>query len=320
MTKLALLFLFLLSNLLGKAENDTKYNLIVSQDGSGDFTHIQDAIDATKAFPDKRISIFIKNGIYREKVLVPSWNTLLSLVGENVEKTIVIWDDYFDKIGRGRNSTFFTYTLKIEADDFFAKNLTIKNTAGPVGQAVALHVEGNRCVFKNCILSGNQDTAYLSGENSNQLFQNCTIEGTTDFIFGSATVVFYECSIISKANSFTTAASTPKGKEFGFVFLKCWLHASENVSEVYLGRPWRPYAKTVFIRCELGDHIVPEGWKEWSNKDNLSTTYYGEYMNTGTGANLKNRVNWSFQLSKKQAKKYAVQKILGDWANTFQDD
>jgi len=201
------------------AQPDIQYKMVVDQDGSGDFTTIQSAIDAAKAFPDKRITIFIKNGIYKEKVRVSSWNNLLSLIGEDEEKTIITWDDYFDKIGRGRNSTFYTYTLLVEANDFTAENLTIENSAGEVGQAVALHVEGDRCVFKNCRLLGNQDTVFLDGEKSNHFFEGCTIEGTTDFIFGQATAVFYQCKIISKSNSFITAASTTHRKPFGFVLL-----------------------------------------------------------------------------------------------------
>ena len=292
---------------------ETPYKMIVAKDGSGDFTSIQSAIDATKSFPDKRITIFIKNGIYNEKVTVPSWNPRLSLIGEDVEKTILTFNDYFAKINRGRNSTFFTYTLKIEADDFYAENLTIENTAGEVGQAVALHVEGNRCKFNNCRILGNQDTAYLDGENSNQLFTKCLISGTTDFIFGSATIVFSECTILSLRDSYITAASTTKGKEFGFVFMNCKLLAKEGVSKVYLGRPWRPDAKTVFMNCELGKHIVAEGWKEWSNAKELSSTFYAEYNNTGEGSNSKNRISWSHQLSKNEASKYSIENILGEW-------
>ncbi len=295
------------------AQSGVQYEITVAQDGSGDFTSIQAAIDATKAFPDKRITINIKNGTYYEKVRVPSWNTQLSLIGEDPEKTIITYDDYFKKIDRGRNSTFFTYTLLVEADDFYAENLTIENSAGVVGQAVALHVEGNRCVFKNCKFLGNQDTIYLTGENSKLYFKNCTIEGTTDFIFGSATVVFYECMIISRSDSYITAASTNEGKAFGFVFMNCKLEADEGVSKVYLGRPWRPYAKTVFMNCELGEQIVPEGWKEWSNADKVSTTYYAEYNNKGPGASIENRIKWSQQLNKKEARKYTLKNILGEW-------
>ena len=110
------------------------YDFVVAQDGSGNFTSIQKAIDACKAFPDNRITIFVKNGIYKEKLQVPSCNTQLSIIGESVEKTIVSYDDYFDKINRGRNSTFYTYTLKVEANDFILENITVENTAGPVGR------------------------------------------------------------------------------------------------------------------------------------------------------------------------------------------
>jgi len=308
---LSLGYLFLFCNLV--AQSGVQYEMVVALDGSGDYTSIQAAIDATKAFPDKRIKIYLKNGIYREKVRVPSWNTRLSLVGEDTEKTIISWNDHFKKIDRGRNSTFYTSTLLVEADDFYAENLTIENTAGPVGQAVALHVEGNRCVFINCRILGNQDTLYTSGENSKQYFKNCTIEGTTDFIFGSATAVFDQCTIVSLKDSYITAASTDKGKEFGLVFMNCKLQAAKGVTKVYLGRPWRPYAKTVFLNCEMGEHIVPEGWKTWSNTEDLKTSFYAEYANSGPGAASAKRVAWSEQLSSSEAGAYTIGNILGNW-------
>ena len=294
-----------------------QYKMVVAKDGSGDFTTIQGAIDATKSFPDKRITIYIKNGVYHEKVRVPSWNPMLSLIGEDAGKTIITYDDYFKKINRGRNSTFFTATLLVEADDFQAENLTIQNAAGPVGQAEALHVEGNRCVFKNCHILGNQDTLYVSGENSNQFYVNCTIEGTTDFIFGSATAVFQSCTIVSKSNSFITAASTTKGKKFGLVFLDCNLKAAEGVNKVFLGRPWRTYAKTVFIRCNMGDQIRPEGWQDWGNQEAHTKSFYAEYDNTGAGANTAGRVKWAHILTQKEAKKYTIANILGEWASQY---
>lgn len=315
--KTGILFLLTIIALSVFAQNDIQYKMVVAKDGSGDFSTIQDAIDATKSFPDKRITIFVKNGVYREKVRVPSWNTLLSIVGEDRDNTIIVWDDYFKKIDRGRNSTFFTYTLAVEADDFYAENLTIENSAGPIGQAVALHVEGNRCAFKNCKIIGNQDTVYLDGEFSNQLFIDCEIDGTTDFIFGSATVVFKDCDIISRRDSYITAASTTTGKTFGFVFKNCNIQADEGVENVYLGRPWRPFAKTVFMECNLGKQINPEGWKEWSNKGNETTTFYAEYKNTGDGSNTNDRVSWSHQLSDKEAKKYTIENILGSWALSY---
>ena len=284
--------------------------ITVAQDGSGDYTKIQAAIDASKAFPDKRVTIHIKNGVYHEKIVVPACNTQLSLIGESADKTIITNDDYFKKIDRGRNSTFYTYTLKVEANDFMAENLTIENTAGPVGQAVALHVMGDRCVFRNCHILGHQDTLYTEGENSRQYFVNCEIEGTTDFIFGEATVLFDDCTIKSLSDSYVTAASTPQGKAFGYVFRNCRITAADNVTKAYLGRPWRDYAKVVFIGCELGKHIPPTGWVNWGGTQRDQTAYYAEYKNSGAGANPSARVAWSHQLTDQEASNYTLENIL----------
>lgn len=299
------------------AQTGVQYEMVVAQDGSGDYSKIQDAIDAAKAFPDKRITIRIKNGVYQEKVRIPEWNNMISLIGEDAERTIIMWEDYFDKIDRGRNSTFFTWTLLVEGDDFYAENITVINSAGEVGQAVALHVEGNRCVFKNCRFLGNQDTIYLTGENSHHYFTNCTISGTTDFIFGSATAFFHQCELLSKANSYITAASTPKDKPFGFVFSECKLLSDEKVELVFLGRPWRIYAKTVFLNCELGRHIATEGWHDWNKPEARATAFYAEYKNTGEGAVTCNRVRWSRQLTDEEAKNYTAENVLGNWISDF---
>lgn len=309
----------LLAFSLGKAQNDIKYQLVVAKDGTGDFNTIQAAIDATKAFPDKRITIYVRNGIYNEKICIPAWNNLLSIIGEDVEKTIISYGDYFDKIGKGRNSTFFIFTLKVESDDFYAENLTIENSAGEMGQAVALHVEGNRCVFRNCRILGNQDSLYLAGEGSHQFFTRCYIEGTTDFIFGSATVLFADCTVFSKKDSYITAASTPKGNHFGFVFLGCKLKAGQGITKVYLGRPWREYAKTAFLNCTLDKHIRQEGWFNWNKQEAEKTTFYAEFNNSGSGSSTLNRVVWSHKLSKKEARKYTLQNILGEWIIPFLD-
>ena len=287
-----------------------KMKITVAQDGSGDFTSIQAAIESCKCFPDARITISVRNGVYHEKVRIPACNICLSIIGESVEKTIISFDDYFDKINRGRNSTFYTYTMMVEANDFYAENLTIENTAGPIGQAVALHVEGDRCVFRNCRILGHQDTLYASGQNSRQYFVDCYIEGTTDFIFGAATVLFDHCIVCNKTNSYITAASTPKGKPYGFVFRNCKIIAIEGVNHAYLGRPWRDYAKVVYLNCQLGDHISPEGWANWDKTSRDKTAYYAEYGNTGHGANLEKRVSWSHHLTSEEAEKYTLEKIL----------
>jgi pectinesterase len=284
--------------------------MTVAQDGTGDFTTIQKAIDSCKAFPDKRITIYVKNGIYNEKIRVPSWNTQLSIIGESIYKTIISYNDFFAKINRGRNSTFFTYTLLVEADDFIMENIAVENTSGPVGQAVALHVEGDRCVFLNCRFSGNQDTVYAAGKFSRQYFLNCFIEGTTDFIFGEATVVFDNCTIHCKSDSYITAASTPEGKLFGFVFLNCKLTAADQVTKVYLGRPWRSFAKAAFVNCEMGAFIRPEGWHFWSDKDDVNGVKFTEYNNYGPGAVVSHRVAWSQRLSNDEASKYSKENIF----------
>jgi pectinesterase len=311
-----LLLMLSLVLLSPRVKSQDKFEFIVAQDGSGDFTSVQAAVDASKAFPDQRVIIHVKNGTYREKVKIPACNTRLSLIGESVEKTIITWNDYFSKINRGRNSTFYTYTLMVEADDFTMENLTVENSAGPVGQGVALHVEGDRCVFRNCRILGNQDTLYTAGQNSRQYFTNCTIEGTTDFIFGAATVLFENCTICSKADSYITAASTPPDKPYGYVFLHCTLTAKDGVTKVFLGRPWRDYAKTVYIHCEMGAHILPEGWSNWGGTTRDKTAFYAEYGNTGPGSVTSGRVPWSHQLTKKQAKKYNREIILKKWTIT----
>lgn len=287
-----------------------EFNIVVDQKGTGDFKTIQEAVNAARSYPSKRITILIKDGTYYEKVKVHAWNTTISFIGESREKTIITYDDYFNKIGIGRNSTFYTYTVLVEGNDFFCKNLTIKNTSGPVGQAVALNVNANRVMFTNCIFLGNQDTLYTSGEGTKNYFKDCYIEGTTDFIFGDATVLFENCTINSKSDSYITAASTPKDTTYGYVFKNCKLTADKNASKVYLGRPWRPYAKTVFINCEMGKHILPEGWHNWSKPEAEITSFYAEYNCTGEGFQPKTRVAWSHQLKNSEAKKYTIENIL----------
>jgi pectinesterase len=305
--KIILAVFFLISCQSAIAET---YEFVVAQDGSGNFSSIQKAIDACKAFPDQRIIIHVKSGTYNEKLIVPSCNTQLSLIGESSDKTIISFGNYFDQINRGRNSTFYTATLQILANDFYMENITVENTAGPIGQAVALHVEGDRCVFRNCRFIGNQDTVYAAGRFSRQYFYDCYVEGTTDFIFGEATTLFEQCIIHAKSDSFISAASTPEGKPFGFVFQKCKLTAAEGISKVYLGRPWRKYAKVAFLNCEMGVFILPEGWNNWSKPENEKTAVFAEFKNTGAGASTTNRVQWSIKLSEKEAALYTKDRIF----------
>jgi pectinesterase len=280
---------------------------IVAADGTGHFTSIQKAIEQCKAFPSERIFIRLKPGTYREKVEVFSWNTNIALIGEDPATTIITFDDYS---GKGNINTFTSWTFKVMGNDFIAVNITFENSAGPVGQAVALHVEADRAVFRNCRFIGNQDTIYTGGENSRQYFSDCYIEGTTDFIFGAATAVFENCRIHSKKHSYITAASTTRGKSFGYVFLTCNLTAAEGITRVYLGRPWRDFARTVYIRCQMGSHILPEGWHNWNKSEAEQTVFYAEYKSHGPGAVADKRVSWSKQLNDKEAEQYTVANIL----------
>ncbi|WP_428232279.1 pectate lyase [Flavobacterium sp.] len=284
----------------------------VASDGSGDFTKIQDAINASPSFPYEKVTVFVKNGIYNEKVRIPEWNTHLALVGESKEHTIITFDDNFSKINLGRNSTFYTPTVLVEGDDFSASNLTFKNASGDNGQAIALSVVANRAKISNCNILGNQDTLYLSGKEAKQYFKNCYIEGTTDFIFGGATALFENCEIHSIKSSYITAASTPQNIPFGFVFKDCQLTAETAATAVYLGRPWRIYAKTVYINCDMGKQIRPEGWENWSKPEAEKNALYAEYNCKGEGFQPTKRVAWSHQLQKKEAEKYTIENILKD--------
>lgn len=317
--KIITLFLVLLTSFVStEAQNQVNpetatkdlFYKVVAQDGSGNYTSIQAAINDSKAFPYDRITIFIKNGTYREKVKIHEWNPNISLIGESKENTIITFDDYFKKTNLGINSTFYTYTLLVEANDILLKNLTIENSSGDVGQAVALSVFSDRVAVINCRILGNQDTLYASGKGC-QYYKDCYIEGTTDFIFGSATAYFENCEIHSKKDSYVTAASTPQGTDYGYVFKDCTLTANDTTSKVYLGRPWRIYAKTVFINCSLGKHILPEGWHNWFKPDAEKNSFYAEYKNTGEGFSPATRVNWSHQLTKSEAKRYTVENIVG---------
>ena len=290
----------------------------VAKDGSGNFKTVQEAIYATRDLSQQQVTILIKNGIYNEKIIIPSWKTNISLVGENKDSTIITYNDYAGKRLAVRDEflktdsirTYTSYTVLIEGNDCRIENITIKNTAGRIGQAVALHVEGDRFVAVNCTLLANQDTLYTATENSRQYYKDCFIEGTTDFIFGEATVVFQNCIIKSLTNSFITAASTRPTQKFGFVFFDCKLIADTAAKKVYLGRPWRPYSKTVFIHTEMGSHILKEGWENWRNPENEKTVLYTEYKSYGEGATIEGRVKWSRQLTKKELKQYTLANIL----------
>ncbi|MEO6522805.1 MAG: pectinesterase family protein [Mucilaginibacter sp.] len=294
-------------------------DLTVAQDGSGQYKTIQEAVNAVRDLSQQIVNIHIKKGVYHEKLVIPSWKTKVHLIGDDKDGTIITNADFSGKLypggsdafGRDKFSTYTSYTVLVQGNDFSAENLTIENASGRVGQAVALHVEGDRIHLKNCRLLGNQDTLYAATEKSRQFYEDCYIEGTTDFIFGEATAVFQNCILKSLANSFVTAAATTPRQKFGYVFLGCKLIADQAVTKVFLGRPWRPYARVVFIHCELGAHILPEAWNNWGNPENEKTVFYAEYGSHGQGPQPQARSRWSKQLTDTESRDYTISNILG---------
>ncbi|MDT8374152.1 MAG: pectinesterase family protein [Bacteroidales bacterium] len=282
-------------------------HITVAADGSGEFTSVQEAVNSIRAYMSDTTYMFIRNGTYREKIVIPSWVTNLYMKGESADMTVITWNDH----ARIRNmGTFRTYTVWVLGSGFTAEDITFENNAEQLGQAVAVHVDADRVVFRRCRFLGNQDTLLTANQESRQYYEECYIEGTTDFIFGPATAWFERCHIHSKKNSYVTAASTVEDHEQGYIFNRCRLTAADSVTRAYLGRPWRPFAATVFIKCDLGDHIRPEGWHNWDNSDNEKTARYAEYRSSGPGANPQSRVAWSRQLSRKEVKRYTVERVF----------
>lgn len=322
--RIRLLFAWLLFHLNAHAQMQAvEQQYTVAQDGSGGFRTIQEAVNAVRDHSQIRATIRVKNGTYREKLVIPAWKKNITLIGESAEHTIITNNDFSGKdfpnrdfTGNTKFSTYTSYTVLVQANDCTLQNLTIENTAGRVGQAVALATEGDRIGVYNCRILGNQDTLYTSKDGRNY-YKDCLITGTTDFIFGEATAVFEHCTIRSLTNSYITAASTTREQTFGYVFFNCKLTANEEAMKVYLGRPWRPFAKTVFIDTEMGGHIVKEGWDPWKG-DNMfpekeKTTFYAEYNSTGPGAATGSRVAWSKQLTAQEREKYTMENILSGW-------
>lgn len=285
------------------------YDFVVAKDGSGDFFTVQEAINAVPDFrKNKRTTILVRKGEYKERVIIPECKINVSLIGE--EGAVITDDNYASKknIFGDEMSTSGSSTVYIYAPDFYAEHITFANTAGRVGQAVACFIDGDRAYFKNCRFLGNQDTLYTYGKESRQYYEGCYIEGTVDFIFGWSTAVFKDCEIHSLGDGYVTAPSTDQGKAYGYVFWNCRLTAADEAGKVYLSRPWRPYAQAVYIQCEMGKHIVPEGWNNWGKASNEQTVYYAEYQSTGEGANPTARVKYSHQLA--DISKYQPEQVL----------
>lgn len=294
---------------------DTKYDFVVAQDGTGNFKTVQEALNAVPDFRKVTTTIFIKKGVYKEKLNLSASKKLVKIIGESNTETILTFDDWAqrknifgEEKGTSGSASFYVY-----GDGFTAENITFQNTAGPVGQAVALFVAGDKAKFINCRMLGFQDTLYTYGYGSRQYYYKCYIEGTVDFIFGSSTAVFDECEIFGKKAGYFTAASTPDSTKYGYVFINSRITGDAPEHSFYLGRPWRPFAKTVFINCDLDKQIQPEGWHNWNKPEAERTSFYAEYNSRGIGANKNARALWSHQLTENELTDYSLIKILNGW-------
>jgi pectinesterase len=286
------------------------YDIVVAQDGSGDYVTVQEAFDAIPKFKSERTVLFVKNGVYKQVITLEKDKNNVSLIGESVDKVILTYDNYSSKVNPLTNEGYGTSgssSCFIKGLGFYAKNITFENSSGPVGQALAIYIQGDKAVFTNCKFLGFQDTMY--GGDARQYFKDCYIEGSTDFIFGGSTAFFDNCELYTKGGSAITAASTKDYVNFGYVFNQCKITGiGEHITT--LGRPWRPYAAVAFINTEMSKAIKPVGWDNWGKTQNESTARYIEYNSTGNGAYPNERVKWMEYITTDQAKLYTMENVL----------
>lgn len=286
---------------------------IVAADGTGDFRSLQEAISAAPMRTDpavRRWDILVKPGTYRERIYVQRERGRIRVRGEDAARTVIAFDLHAKQPGAdGRPlGTFRTATVQIDGDGMVWENLTIANTAGPVGQAVALRVDGDRCEFRGCRFLGWQDTLLLN--RGRHYFADCYIEGHVDFIFGGATAYFDRCEVHVLKDGYLTAASTPKGQAYGFIIADGKITGEPGV-KTYLGRPWRDFARTVFLRTEMSSVVRGEGWHNWNKPQAEVTAFYGEFSNTGPGAEAGARVPWAKRLTDADAAALTPARVLG---------
>ena len=293
-------------------------NLYVATDGSAPFKSVQSAImSLPSGSRENPVIIHIAPGTYKELIYVQREKSFFKLIGTNPINTILTFDLYAG-ITNAEGSpigTFKTPSTTLDADNFTAENLTFENSAGPVGQALAIRVDGDRATFRNCRFLGWQDTIFLN--RGRQYFENCYIAGNTDFIFGGATAWFEKCKINCLRSGYITAASTPMEEPFGFVFSHCQIGSTNAEAKTFLGRPWRICASTIFLNSEMSDVIQPQGWNDWKKPETHTTARYAEFNNTGPGADPSSRPDWVKQLTPAEAKKITLENVLGgsdDWS------
>lgn len=299
------------------------YDAVVANDVSANYTNLQAAINAAPDDGTKPFRILVRRGVYQGQIIVPKEKRHIQFTGEDETKSVLTYALNVTETNAQTNLKYKGTGMVVLADDFRAEKITFQNTSGDHGQALALRVDGDRVVFKNCRMLGWQDTLMVN--QGRDYFSNCYIAGRVDFIYGSATAIFDRCEIHSKNGGHVTAANTPQDRPFGLVFLNCnlsgdphpWISragvpANTNSAPMAdLGRPWRPYASVTYLNCEMGAHIKPEGWNNWRNPSNELTARFAEYNNTGPGAHPDRRVRWAKQLTAQQADKITVESVLG---------
>lgn len=310
--------------------------ITVAKDNSGDFNSIQQAVDSIPAgIPE---TIYIKKGIYKERVEVRKNN--ISFVGESTDDTIITESYYARMImpDGSKRGTFRSYTFFVYADNFTASNLTFENAAGfgdEFGQAIAVYAEGDNITFRNCKILGHQDTLFtgplpmkekqpggFTGPTIDgirrvvhQLYEDCYIAGEIDFIFGSATAYFKNCTLFAlnrnqEINAFYTAPSTYEGQAFGYVFESCTFTGNCPPKSVALSRPWRIHAKTVLLNCSYSDQIIDEGFTDWNKLESHETVYYAEYNGHGEGFKPEKRAAYVHQLNESEAALYTLENVM----------
>lgn len=310
--------------------------ITVAKDNSGDFNSIQQAVDSIPAGTPE--TIYIKKGIYKERVEVRKNN--ISFVGESTDDTIITESYYARMImpDGSKRGTFRSYTFFVYADNFTASNLTFENAAGfgdEFGQAIAVYAEGDNITFRNCKILGHQDTLFtgplpmkekqpggFTGPTIDgirrvvhQLYEDCYIAGEIDFIFGSATAYFKNCTLFAlnrnqEINAFYTAPSTYEGQAFGYVFESCTFTGNCPPKSVALSRPWRIHAKTVLLNCNYSDQIIDEGFTDWNKPESHETVYYAEYNGHGEGFKPEKRAAYVHQLNESEAALYTLENVM----------
>ena len=283
-------------------------NWVVAAEGNADFRTVQAALDAVPESSKDKTVIRIRPGIYKELLTLHKSKPGVMLLGESAERTVLTFDRSartLDPMGKPYG-TSNSASATLSADDFRAENLTFANSAGrgrDVGQAVAVKTQGDNMVFEKCRFLGWQDTLYANGD-GHQRFSPCYIEGDVDFIFGHAAALFENCKIVCKGEGYVTAQARDTEKDpGGYLFWRCDISATPDVApgKVYLGRPWRDFARVLFWECKLGPHIRPVGWHNWDKPKREKTAFFAECQNSGPGAETKERVAWSKQLTVQEA-------------------